>query len=275
MYLQHLELRLGAPLYTKFDLIAGVSTGSIIATALAGGMSAERLVWAYQQELPGIFRRPWWKFWAGYVGGPKYDKKVLRGALRRMLPMHVLGEARTGLMIYANQIAPRSKTKFWKSWRPEDAGLSAVHCVAASCSAPTYFAPEEYLDGVYVDGGLATNDPGAAAIAEVLRRAKVPAVCLDLQVSHAAGMGVPEAMRKTSAIDWLPTLIGDTISFGQDASAYIAETMLGSTRYLKVDLGSTDPMDATGPEFNTRCARRAQGCWLLSEDNVDDLMNQP
>lgn len=273
LYLEHLEARVG-PLHQKFDLIAGVSTGAIIATSLAGGMPAKELAEAYKRELPGIFKRSAWKFWAGYLGTSKYDKGPLKDALSRLLPIQKLGEAKTGLMIYANQIAPVSKTKFWKSWRPDDAGASAVSCVAASCSAPTYFAPEEYLDGVYVDGGLAMNDPGAPAVAEAIRRSDNSVVCLDLQVSYAEGMSPGKARRKVSAADWLPSIFSQIMSFGQDTSVYITQTMLTPPKYLSVNLAIQDALDATGSAFNAKCKEHADKGWLLSEDSVDDLLDR-
>lgn len=272
MYLHHLELRVGMPLYKKFDLVAGVSTGSIIASAIAGGMPMVDLVAAYEREIPVIFKKNPWKFWAGYLGCSRYSKEPLRAALKRLIPIQSLGEAKTGLMLYANQIAPITKTKFWKSWKPEDAALSVMSCVAASCSAPTYFDPEEYLGSVYIDGGLSTNDPGAPAVAEAIRRSMMPAVCLDIQVSHAAGISVDKAKKKTSAVAWLSTIFSDTLSFGQDVSAYIAEAVLSPPNYLKVNLGSSDPLDAHGDEFAKRCKARADELWRLSEDGVDDLL---
>lgn len=274
MYLRRLEESLRAPLYRRFDVVVGVSTGAIIATAIAGGMPMARLVERYEQEMPRIFKRSWWRFWAGYIGGPKYDKGVLREALVRMLPIQVLGEARTDLMLYANQIAPTLATKFWKSWRSDDALLPAAQCVAASCSAPTYFAPEEFLGGVFIDGGLALNDPGAPAIAEALRRNGESVVCLDLQVRQSPGISIRQARRKTSAVDWLPSLIGDALSFGADASEYIAATMLGRERYLKVDLGVNEPMDATGSEFNMRCSGYSELAWWHTQDDVEELLQR-
>jgi len=273
-YIQRLELRLGGPVHKHFDLISGVSTGSILAAALAGGTPAEALVELYKQELPAIFTKSKWKFWAGYLGTSRYSKGPLKDALQRLLPMRTLGEAKTGLMIHASQVAPDVKTKFWKSWKKDDAELQVVNCVAASCSAPTYFDPEEYLGKVFVDGGLTMNDPAAPAVAEAIRLTRDPVVCLSVQVSRSASVSIEEARSRRSAVDWLPSIFSDILSFGQDASSYVAETMLGSPKYLRVNLGMDDSLDAVGEAFNAKCFARADACWELSEDSVDALLER-
>ena len=47
----------GEPLRDRFDLIAGTSTGSIIAGAAAAGIRMSRVVELFEKESPRIFKR--------------------------------------------------------------------------------------------------------------------------------------------------------------------------------------------------------------------------
>jgi len=57
-YLKELEQKLGRPIAESFDLIAGTSTGGIIAAGLAFGLSAERYLfppvnWIFKKKTGG------------------------------------------------------------------------------------------------------------------------------------------------------------------------------------------------------------------------------
>jgi uncharacterized protein len=54
-FLARLEDHLDAPLATFFDLIAGTSTGGIIAIGLALGLSAKDILKLYERQGPAIF----------------------------------------------------------------------------------------------------------------------------------------------------------------------------------------------------------------------------
>jgi len=54
-YLKELEQKLGRPIAESFDLIAGTSTGGIIAAGLAFGLSAEKMHQFYVDYGASIF----------------------------------------------------------------------------------------------------------------------------------------------------------------------------------------------------------------------------
>src|SRR5688572_21922567 len=55
--LREIERLAGKPLSSCFDSIYGTSTGSIIAAALALGMSADEIWHFYRKDVPGIMSR--------------------------------------------------------------------------------------------------------------------------------------------------------------------------------------------------------------------------
>lgn len=110
-FLASLEEDLEHPIGRYFDLIAGTSTGGIIAIGLALGMRAKEILELYEHEGPKIFcqeaagagavaerlaRKAKWYAW-----GPKYDSDPLKVALEKVLGKKRLGEAMTRLMIPA------------------------------------------------------------------------------------------------------------------------------------------------------------------------------
>ena len=80
-----------------FDLIAGTSTGSIIATGLAMGMKVSRLIDLYIAASPSIFPKTRRKGW--FVN--KYDASPLEDLLEKIVGDEPLesDKLKTGLMI--------------------------------------------------------------------------------------------------------------------------------------------------------------------------------
>jgi len=104
-----LEDVLECPIHEDFDLIAGTSTGGIIAIALAMGLPAKDILELYEKRGPEIFsqthtgmrglaesviRKVKWATW-----GPKYNAKELERALTDIFGDKKIGDAKTRLMI--------------------------------------------------------------------------------------------------------------------------------------------------------------------------------
>ena len=179
-YLAHLEDDLDRPIHEYFDLIAGTSTGGIIAIGLAMGLTAKALLDLYERRGPEIFSqqhkglRGWaerqarkvkWAAW-----GPKYQPDGLKAALSDVLGDRKIGEAKTRLMIpawhqqmgavYIFKTAHHERLKTDYKELARDAAM-------ATASAPTYF--REFItarDVGLVDGGVWANNPTGIAVAE-------------------------------------------------------------------------------------------------------------
>src|SRR3954466_5288000 len=92
-----IEQRPGRPISSLFDLVAGTSTGAIIACALTRprAMPADRLAAIYEQEGPQIFDASLLKRISslGGVIDERYDDRELVRSLQRHLGDTRLGEA--------------------------------------------------------------------------------------------------------------------------------------------------------------------------------------
>ena len=110
-FLETVEEATGKRVAEHFDLIAGTSTGGIIALGLGLGMSAREIVQFYVDEGPGIFDQTDPLDPAGWgsrvlsmlrgkarqgrqFGVPKYDPSALRRALERAFKAAQLGDDR-------------------------------------------------------------------------------------------------------------------------------------------------------------------------------------
>lgn len=181
-FLASLEERCGRPIGEYFDLIAGTSTGGIIAIGLAMGLSAKDILQLYEKEGPAIFAqevmgaRGWVNrhcrtakhlFW-----GPKYDPCNLRSALTTVLKDKRIGDAKTRLLIPAWH-AERQKVYIFKTAHhprlATDYKELAVDAALATSAAPTYFQQHLTKSGVgLVDGGIWANNPTGLAVVEAI-----------------------------------------------------------------------------------------------------------
>lgn len=102
--LSELQKRLGKPLWQSFDLIAGTSTGGIIALGIGtrcnnnGPYSPDQLVDLYVQNGGAIFKKNWFTFERELVH-PKYSPDSLEAALEKFFQATELRTALTPLLI--------------------------------------------------------------------------------------------------------------------------------------------------------------------------------
>jgi patatin-like phospholipase/acyl hydrolase len=161
----------------RADLIAGTSTGGILALALAKGMTPDELVAIYQDNGAKIFSRSLLREVAdlGDLIGAKYNDTNLESVLREkfgdltlddLLPRHVLIPS-FDLDSPAGPGKPRMwKPKFFHNYAgPDSDGKEKVVDVAMRTSAaPTYFPVYQG----FVDGGVVANNPAMAGLAQAL-----------------------------------------------------------------------------------------------------------
>lgn len=178
--LQALSQRAGAPPHQLFDLIAGTSTGGIIAlgvgAAVRDGAPAEtaELLDLYMSEGPRIFARHWYTGMTQYLR-PKYSPRPLEAVLAKFFGEARLAGALTPLLIASYDLRSQQPF-FFKSHRiAADASYDwPLRLVArATSAAPTYFSPLLAARGqaryAFVDGGVFANNPAMAAYAEARR----------------------------------------------------------------------------------------------------------
>ena len=148
--LDRLEATLRAQVRDCFDLIAGVSTGSILAGAAAASIPMSEIVRLFEEESQRIFRK------RRSIGGlailwrSRYSRKPLDDVLRRYVPDLTLGELSTPLLIPSADLATGGVHVFKSRYLAElsepysrDGEALLRDAILASCAAPTFFDPKQ------------------------------------------------------------------------------------------------------------------------------------
>ena len=174
--LVQLERREGRPANELFDMVAGTSTGSVIAAGLALGMSARGLLALYKDLSRQAFQKlPWWKV-IGNLGNHRYSNDFIARTLTEIGGDKTLNELPIDILITAKN-TQTSRTDFFVRDDPGNAGLWGAlplkEAVLASIAAPTYFpAYTTELGGrrfTWVDGGVGVaGNPSYHAAVEAL-----------------------------------------------------------------------------------------------------------
>lgn len=175
--LDALEQALGRRIAHTFDLVAGTSTGGVLALGVTVSSRSPRdLAELYEQHGPRIFRRtPIARLRQLFVS------KYRRGRLDETLKLE-LGEARLSsasprTVVPSFSLAQRDIVWFDSDCRRRHPRVKIADCdppawqvAAATSAAPTYFDPArvEGADGEWLDGGVGANDPTPLAMALAL-----------------------------------------------------------------------------------------------------------
>ena len=236
-----------------FDLIAGTSTGGIIALGLGLGMTAKEIVQFYHDQALKIFpnltvaqkgRLDFMHLWR-----PKYSQAALRGVLHGIYGDRQLKASQNRLVIPTYD-ATSGRTYIFKTRHNprfvfDDAAL-AVDIALATAAAPTYFDMANFPlhpGSAYVDGGVWANNPTLVAFIEAVRFLGVPIDNIDiLNVGTLTEpMSLVNRIQKKGLhlllpglLRWAPYLV-DVMFRGQAELALNVPSLLTDGRVVRVD----------------------------------------
>lgn len=170
-FLAEWEKNTGLRVVDQFDLIAGTSTGGIIALALGMGFPAEQVLAFYLEEGERIFPPAMLRKLKKLVV-TAYSDEGLNDALNRYFGDRRLGESTARLIIPAYSAEAGEIYLFKTAHHPRlrnDFRERAVDVARATAAAPTYLAPAVRESGLQlIDGGIWANNPIMVAISEAL-----------------------------------------------------------------------------------------------------------
>ena len=181
-----IEQRTGRAAADLFDLIAGTSTGGIIALALAMPEGNSRkpkytgaeLVNLYEKYGEKIFSRSLWHTIksVGGLNGPKYEPDGIESVLSEYFGDVRLRDVLTRVLVTSYNTAGPAPA-FFKSWRTKtdkNFNYRLREIARATSAAPTFFPPLDVPDLALgkpdmclIDGGVFANNPAMCAWAEV------------------------------------------------------------------------------------------------------------
>ncbi len=164
----------GQPIGDYFDLIAGTSTGGIIALGLGAGLAAHSLLDLYVNEGHRVFppdqrasnQRPWNRYLRN-----GYDRTALDELLWQNLGTTTLRESRYRLLIPATEAKHGDPAVYKTPHHPGyflDGDKPMAEVAAATSAAPTYLKPVLQDGYILLDGGIWANNPTMMALVEAL-----------------------------------------------------------------------------------------------------------
>lgn len=243
--LEHAEQVNGKPIVDGFDLIAGTSTGGIIAIGLVAGLPASQLAELYSKRGAQIFSRSVeWEFesGAGHLK-PKYQATALEAILLELLGNDRLsnGQDETVELLVTSYAMSQPKWpqspylfKSWKARAGSDRDFFLRDVARATSAAPTYFPPAQIraIDGgqfLCIDGGVIANNPSAAALASARRLWPSDEFTI---VSIGTGLTKPSQVSAESLgwgdVQWLKPILDIFMDGQMDMSVYEMREQLGS-----------------------------------------------
>lgn len=255
--LMEIERRTGFMVSGLFDLVAGTSTGGILACLAASprGVTAREAMDFYYESGPRIFAQSLWRKVYSGAGGlhTKYGSHTLASELQRCIGEHPLGEAQTRLMV--TTLESHRRAEMVKSWSPEWADLPMASAALMTASAQTYF-PQAEIDHEgqvrrYLDGGNVRNAPMACAAFEAgaLWGFAEPITLVHLGTGRVRN---PKALPNGGALFWAAEIFDCTTNGDDSYDDYFCrglEKFVPGFRYhrLDVELDKFPPMDDASP----------------------------
>ncbi|MDB9314544.1 patatin-like phospholipase family protein [Spirulina sp. CS-785/01] len=182
-----IEAKTGQSLSEFFDLIAGTSAGSILASGIALRKSGKELISLYLNQGQTIF--PYWGTYSYFspqrlplvfqygISAPKFSHEGLKQVLQQQFgqtTLRQLGPDHPKLLTTAYDTLSREPVIF-KSWQTEKwyADVPLWEAALCSASAPTFFPAYPLTYGgktaSLIDGGVGANNPSACALAAAVR----------------------------------------------------------------------------------------------------------
>lgn len=236
-----IEQQGGVPIKDQFDLLAGTSTGAIIAGAAAAEVPMTEVVKLFEKESRRIFRKRWLN--SLHVQS-KYSTQPLQEVVGRCVGGLTLGQISTPLMIMGSDVSSGTVRVFKSRYLENldepyvnDARVELSDAILASCAAPTYFDPVSVRDVLLADGGLWANNPSVTALTEAVskfQRAIEQVWILSIGTGHSVTV-YSRKNRWGLLTGWeRRKLVSYVLRLQSDASTNMAKLLLDD-RYLRLD----------------------------------------
>ena len=231
----------GENLIKHFDLVAGTSTGAILAIGLGLGLPPKEILEFYRTEGPRIFPgRSQWRHWMG----SKYDTPALADALKNAFGGRTLTDDSCCRLVIPTVRAQHGTAEvIVTAHAPERTGFrtfTAVEAALASAAAPTYFDAAQVAGEIashqFLDGGVWANNPTLPAIAEAVGFLGVPLERIDV-----LSVGTLD-----SEVDFRPVINKGLLAYArrmpelfftaqEDAAEKLAGRLLSEARHLRIN----------------------------------------
>ena len=227
------------------DLVAGTSTGGILALAIAAGVQPRRIARLYRSQANKIFKDSLLDNLKdlGNVRGAQYDSQPLQREVEKVLGDLRLADLATRVLIPTFDLNSGT-TNTPQSWKPKffhnfpgkdsDRNQRAVDVAMRTTAAPTYFPSYQG----YIDGGVVANNPSMAALATALDVRCGNQALPDIAILSLSSGTEPKYI-KGDRLDWglarwARPVVNIMISGTMGVTHFQCEKILGG-RYHRID----------------------------------------
>lgn len=251
-YLTKIEKRFlgGASIASHFDMIAGTSTGGIIALALGHGMTASQALDIYLERGERIFpTRSGVSGWARalrWVFKPKHDQNVLKDELLRIFGDKVLDASNKRLVIPSFEGRHGEPFLYKTPHHPDyqkDRHKKFAHVALHTTAAPSYYPGVDDDGYLMIDGGIWANNPVMNAVVDALACFDVPRDnirVLSLGTGEAT-FTVDQKARSGGALEWAFMRSFSAAARAQSKNALgQAYLLLGKNNVVRIDVPESD-----------------------------------
>lgn len=235
-----------------FSFVAGTSTGAIIASAIAAGIPATRILDLYIKRSSQIFTRNPWNIIKRILFGSMYSIEKLHDLIAEEIgPAQgwKLNDSPIDLLITAKRISDGVPWYFVRD-NPDNSGctgrLGLVDCTTASAAAPTYFQPWTIAEpsepppncervGTLVDGGVGvTGNPVYQACIEAFEY--TPNYQPEETITVSLGTGRFKNRKEPSWIgSWLAWILAELLESSGEQQTEITWRQFPQMTFYRID----------------------------------------
>ena len=255
LLLERLERKIPR-LLTDVDLVAGTSTGGLIALGIAAGLPLSRIRRLYEEEGPRIFADSPFDDLAdlGRLLGAEYDNAGLAAVLQELFADRKLADLQKRVLLPTFDLdtgddprygGPASSRRRWKAkmlhnfpGSDSDGEVLARQAGLRTSAAPTYFPSAQG----FIDGAVIAANPAACALAQTQdRRALVDPPALGEISLLSLGTGdvsqfIPGERHDWGAVQWGRPLVDIITSGTVEVASYQCRALLGE-RFQRLSPG--------------------------------------
>lgn len=234
----------GESIANYFDMIAGTSTGGIIALGLAKGLNSKEVLKIYQNDGKKIFpSMKGWFWWRSirHIFFSKFDQKNLENALQHVFEQSLINDAKIRLVIPSFEGKHGEPFIYKTPHHPDyknDKHKLMVDVGLHTAAAPTYFKAIDDNGYIMMDGGLWANNPIMNALVDVLS-------CYDVPRENIRILSIGNGNKNFKMSNW--AMIGGLASWAKRAfhAASIAQSknalgqaflLIGKNNITRIDL---------------------------------------
>lgn len=231
----------------QVDLLAGTSTGGVLALGLAAGLNPRQIGDLYEKSGARVFADSPWDDVRdlGKLIGADYDNQPLKEEILNLVGEITLAELGTQVLISSFHLDnnPPEGEKL-RSWKPKffhnfpgedsDGDERVVDVALRTSAAPTFFPIYQN----FVDGGVVANNPSMCALAQALHPKTGQQRLEDVRLL-SIGTGVnPKYLTPGTPdwglVQWAPHLISLMMDGSVGLADYQCRQVLGK-QYLRIN----------------------------------------